>query len=281
METLREGETQEEVAVEEAWQLKMFRRTLKKQQKLKALLDVLGPVEGKRCLLVTCGDNNGALNWHFRAHGGDWSWADMEMNSVNQIAALTGDEVAFVAKEAGVLPFADGYFDVVVTIDVHEHLHDTEGVNRELGRVTRPGGHVVVTTPGGDPRKLANRLKHWLGMQARDYGHVVDGYSADELAQQLRVVGLEPNVRSSYSRFFTELVELLINLAYVKLLSKGSKAEVEEGQIAPQNEEQLESVGKSYKFYSMAYPVFWLISQLDRLLAFGEGYAPIVGAQKV
>ena len=60
----------------EPWQLEMFKRSLKKQQKLQALLDIMGDVSGQRCLLVTCGDNNGALNWHFRTHGGEWSWAE-------------------------------------------------------------------------------------------------------------------------------------------------------------------------------------------------------------
>ena len=55
------------------WQIKMFRRSIKKQQKLKALLELLGETKGKKCLLVTCGDNNGALNWYFREHGGDWT----------------------------------------------------------------------------------------------------------------------------------------------------------------------------------------------------------------
>lgn len=197
-----------------------------------------------------------------------------------QIAALTGDETAHVEKEGGSIPFPDAHFDVVVTIDVHEHLQNTEALNAELVRVMKPGGRVIVTTPGGDPRKFANRLKKLLGMRAEDYGHVVDGYSANQLAQQLRSSGLQPNRRSSYSRFFTELVELMINLVYVKLLSKGSETEGEEGQIAPQNAEQLAAVGKSYKLYSLAYPLFWLISQLDRLLAFGEGYAVIVAAQK-
>lgn len=273
----------------EPWQLRMFRRTLKKQQKLRALLEMLGPVNGKRCLLLTCGDNNGALNWHFREHGGSWSWADMEMTSVFQIAALTGDEAAHVEKDGSRIPFPDAHFDVVMTIDVHEHLEDTRAVNAELVRVTKAGGRVIVTTPGGDPRKLANRLKNLLGMRAKDYGHVVDGYSADELAQQLQGAGLQPGARSSYSRFFTEMVELMINLVYVKILSKGSEVEVQKdaaslaedsGPIAPQTEEQLASVNKSYKLWSLAYPVFWLISQLDRLLAFGEGYAVIVAAQK-
>lgn len=265
---------------EQPWQLQMFRRALKKQQKLHALLDVLGPLDGKECLLLTCGDNNGALNWHFRQHGGNWSWADMEQNSVEQIAALTGDEVARVEKDDIILPFKDRQFDVTMTIDVHEHIQELSVLNRELARVTRPGGRVVVTTPGGDPHKLANRLKAFLGMHAQDYGHVVDGYRAEALEQQLRAADLTPVKRSSYSRFFTEMVELMINFAYVKLLSKGSEVEVEKGQIAPQNQEQLQSAGKSYRIYSAFYPLFSLISQLDRLLASDQGYAVIVVARQ-
>jgi hypothetical protein len=40
------------------WQLAMFRRSLKKQLKLEAMLDLMGDLSGQNCLLVTCGDNN-------------------------------------------------------------------------------------------------------------------------------------------------------------------------------------------------------------------------------
>lgn len=280
-ETMRtSAETRATTTGEEPWQLAMFRRALKKQQKLAALLQILGPLHGEQCLLLTCGDNNGALNWHFRRHGGHWTWADMERDSVTQIAALTGDEALHISKDTCRLPVPDNQFDVVITIDVHEHLPQTQLLNQELARVTKPGGRVIVTTPGDDRRKMANRLKRWLGMRASEYGHVVDGYSARALETQLHAVRLQPFARSSYSRFFTEMVELAINFAYVKLLSKRGKANVEAGQIAPQNQEQLQSVGKSYKIYAAAYPLFWLISQLDHLLFFRQGYAVIVAARK-
>ena len=84
----------------------------------------------------------------------------------------------------------------------------------------------------------------------------------------------------SYSRFFTEMLELLINFVFVKILSKRSQAEVEQGQIAPQSEEQLQSVKKTYRLYSLVYPIFWLLSRLDILLFFSDGYAPVVAAER-
>jgi SAM-dependent methyltransferase len=268
-------------AAKEPWQLRLFRKSLKKQQKLAALLKLIGPLTpAQQCLLVTCGDNNGALNWHFKQHGGRWTWADAEPESSDQIADLTGDEVLAVEKGNPHIPVADDTFDLVVTIDVHEHLESTALLNRELARVVKPGGRVVVTTPGGDPRKLANRIKGWVGMDKSDYGHVVDGYDVPALQSQLRLAELTPVAKSSYSRFFTEMLELGINLAYVKFLSRRSKAKVEQGQIAPQNQDQVKSVEKTIKLYSLIYPGIWLVSQLDRLLPFMEGHAVIVAATK-
>jgi SAM-dependent methyltransferase len=51
-----------------------------------------------------------------------------------------------VASLAG-LPFRDGAFDVVGATDVVEHVADDLGALRELRRVTRPGGHLLVTVP--------------------------------------------------------------------------------------------------------------------------------------
>ena len=265
----------------EPWQLRMFRRTLKKQQKLKVLLDMIGALEDEqRCLLVTCGDNNGALNWHFKSHGGRWFWADAEEESVRQIGALTGDPVAVMNKDRPALPFPDDHFDVVVTIDVHEHLHSVGEFNAELARTLKPGGRAIVTTPNGDETKLAVRIKNLVGMGPEVYGHIVVGYDVPELEAQMRAAGLSPYAQDSYARFFTEMLELLINFAYVKLLSKGSKAEVKAGQIAPQSEKQLESVEKTYRLYSLIYPFFWAFSKLDGLIGFTRGYAVVVAARK-
>lgn len=47
----------------------------------------------------------------------------------------------------GRLPFEDDSFDVVCSIEVIEHLEDQFAFTRELYRITRPGGKVIVTTP--------------------------------------------------------------------------------------------------------------------------------------
>lgn len=45
------------------------------------------------------------------------------------------------------LPLPDGTADVVAAVETIEHLENPRGFCRELARVTRPGGWVVITTP--------------------------------------------------------------------------------------------------------------------------------------
>ena len=265
---------------EELWQLRLFRKSLKKQQKLNALQGLIGDNQEKDCLLITCGGNNGAMNWHIKNIGGKWSWADAEHDSISHISEVTGDEVSEMDKDNPSLPFADNSFDIVVTIDVHEHLSNPGLVNHELARLVKPGGRVIVTTPNGDEKKLATRIKKSIGMQPEDYGHYVVGYDVPQLEEQLKQVDLTPYRNTSYSRFFTEMLELAINFAYVKVLSKRSEAKVEKGQIAPQNINQVKSVEKTLKLYSLLYPFFLGISKLDFLDRSPRGYAVVVAARK-
>lgn len=58
-------------------------------------------------------------------------------------------DVEFVAADldTGRLPLADGETDVAAALEVIEHLENPRAFVRELARVTRPGGWIVVTTP--------------------------------------------------------------------------------------------------------------------------------------
>jgi SAM-dependent methyltransferase len=60
------------------------------------------------------------------------------------------------------LPFRDGTFDLIVMSTVAEHLTEPEPVFRELARVLRPGGRLLVLTP--------NRW-HYVTMAARALPH--------------------------------------------------------------------------------------------------------------
>jgi SAM-dependent methyltransferase len=260
------------------WQLRLFSKTLKKQQKLRLLLRQIGDCRGRDCLLVTNGDNNGALNWHFRAHGGRWTWVENEAGHLEEMQELLGERVRL--GRADRIPADDASFDVVVSIDVHEHLDDCGPFSRELARVARPGALVVVTTPNGDAWKPLTVLKQWLGMTREIYGHKVIGYNAAQHRDMLRAAGLEPVAEGSYSRGFTEAIELALNFAYVKVLGRKGGAKVEQGTIAPAQRDQLRKVEREYRIYAAAYPLLLAVSKLDALLPFFTGYAVSVVARR-
>jgi SAM-dependent methyltransferase len=259
----------------EPWQLQMFHRSLKKKWKLRALLEFAGELGDQQCLLLTCGENNGALNYYFRAHGGCWSWADVAGEHLDEMAELLGEPVHHVP--GGVLPFPDGHFDLVIASDVLEHVADDRALTREILRVVKPGGRAIVTVPNGDPRLLANRIKWRAGMTESKYGHVRAGYTLPELRHCLEQAGFEVVGQGGYSRFFTEMMELIINFGYVHVLSR-KKKRADVVHIAPATAADLKRHSLAFRLYSLFYPVTRLIAGLDSFLPASNDNAVIVSA---
>ncbi len=259
------------------WQLKQYRRSVKKQLKMAALLDFVGDNSGQDCLLITCGDNTGALNWQFREHGGNWSWGDVQNESIPSMAAFLEEAVHHMPPDR--FPFPDRAFDCLVSLDVLEHLESDQPFLGEASRVLWDGGRAIVTVPNGDPGLLANRIKWRLGMTPLTYGHSRAGYTVNELQSSLRQAGFLPTRSGGYARFFTELVELAINFGYVRVLNR-SKGAPKTGQIAPTSSEELKAHGTSYRVYSSLYPFLRAFSALDRLLPETGNNAVIVEAIK-
>ncbi|HEY8258897.1 MAG TPA: methyltransferase domain-containing protein [Gemmatimonadales bacterium] len=270
---------------ERPWQLRLFDKTLKKKQKLALLRRLLGtPESGDQLLLLTNGDNNGAMNCVCREWGGRWTWGECEASSIPEMAQLLGEPVVHCDPDH--LNFPDNTFDTVIVIDVHEHLNEPRPLNRELFRIIRPGGRAIVTTPNGDLRKLAVRIKDLVGMTKDAYGHVRVGYTIPEHSQMLSDAGFHPEESGSYSQFPTEMIELGINLAYVKFLSRRKKGASTEGEhgvgpIAPSSQDQVRKVEKTLKLYGAIYPICRALSSFDVFFApFTTGYAVAVVGHK-
>ena len=259
------------------WQIEMFQRSIKKQQKLSALLELLGETKGKQCLLITCGDNNGALNWYFREHGGDWTWADVSGENNDQISELLNEPVYLLKNDDFAL--SSEQFDCAVAIDVLEHLQEDQPFLKELKRVLKPGGKAVITVPNGDGKLLANKIKWRLGMTPDVYGHTRAGYTIAELSAAIRKSGLEPNDSGGYSRFVTEMIELVINFGYVRVLAK-KRGGAQAGHIAPVSSGELKTHSLAYKLYALFFPIAQALSRLDNLLPRRTDNAVIVAALK-
>src|SRR4051794_9333262 len=107
---------------------------------LGAVLDGVRLPAGARVLDAGCGSGRtlDELARLGEAHG-------MELNPAGVAAARArGHHVLEGRVEA--IPYEDASFDLVTCLDVIEHTDDVVAL-RELRRVTRPGGHLVVTVP--------------------------------------------------------------------------------------------------------------------------------------
>jgi ubiquinone/menaquinone biosynthesis C-methylase UbiE len=88
------------------------------------------------------------------------------------IARRSIPEATFIAMDDETADLADESFDLVISIEVLEHVQDIAKSVRELSRLLRPGGRVLVTTP------CANRFSCEWVMTALSNGFesTPDGY---------------------------------------------------------------------------------------------------------
>jgi ubiquinone/menaquinone biosynthesis C-methylase UbiE len=102
--------------------------------------------------------------------------------------------VEFALAKAESLPFPDSEFDVVVSMETFEHLAHPKEFLRELRRVLRPGGPVVVSTPlNNSPGRLRPQNPY----------HIRE-YSTEEFAGLLQAVFSEMQLCSQVSEFVYE-----------------------------------------------------------------------------
>lgn len=88
----------------------------------------------------------GLLSKHLAELGADATPMDIEL-----VEPFHADRSKLVLGDANLkLPFPDGHFDAVVTIEGIEHLENPSFFLRECARVTRPGGWVFLSTPNVD-----------------------------------------------------------------------------------------------------------------------------------
>jgi SAM-dependent methyltransferase len=269
--------------VTEPWQVQLYRRSLKKRLTVQALLDHLPPVQGRRCLELGCA--TGITSYFLRQKGGTWTHADFETEHVASAKQLLGPQADVRHVPEDKVPFEDAAFDVVVAINFLEHLHADVDYVREMVRVLKPGGDFLITAPTGETRRPAWVLKRALGFTAENhgFGHARNGYPPAVMRQLLRDQGLEVQGVDTYSRFFTETLEDVLNFGYHKKATKGKPKEEQDfhGTTSPMSGEALHKVGLAYRAYSAVYPALKLWTQLDRVIKpVSPGYMLAMWARK-
>lgn len=106
------------------------------------LINQYAPLQDKRILDVGCG--LGAYVRKMRYFSPDVYGVDIDSE---RVAKASFDLPNIQVAPAETLPFADGFFDVILSHEVIEHVSDDAQAIREAYRCLKPGGRLVVFCP--------------------------------------------------------------------------------------------------------------------------------------
>jgi demethylmenaquinone methyltransferase / 2-methoxy-6-polyprenyl-1,4-benzoquinol methylase len=112
----------------------------------KVVARAVGATKGERVLDVAAG--TGTSSASFTTDGADCVACDFSLGMLTQGVRQRGGAdvggVRFVAGDALALPFADESFDAVTISFGLRNVHDVDAALRDLLRVTKPGGRLVI-----------------------------------------------------------------------------------------------------------------------------------------
>jgi len=259
------------------WQIRIANRSIKKRDKLRLLDKSLEFDAHRTALDIGCAQ--GILSWFLRRKGGHWTSTDHDMANLVASRELLGK--GLVQMPAGILPFRSGVFDLATCLDYLEHIENDDECLAEIHRILKNGGELIVVTPHTGRFFLLHRLRSAVGMKLDFYGHKREGYGRKDLCDKLRKAGFEVARTRTYSKFVSELIELLLNFAYIKVSSgKAPGGALRDGRIKPSTGEEYKAQAGKLRVYAIIYPLVRLISRLDLLLFFLKGYSIMIWARK-
>jgi SAM-dependent methyltransferase len=254
------------------WAVSLFRRSVLKQAKFRRIESLLDEPSGRTNLDI--GADNGVISYLLRQRGGHWYSADLDERAVESIRQLVQTDVYQLSGAK--TPFEDATFDQVVVVDYLEHIADDAEFGRELLRIVKPGGAVIINVPHLKPKSLLNRFRHAIGLTDEWHGHLRPGYTAGQLGALLGP-SFKLDRIITYSRAFSELIDTALNGLYVRMANKNGPAS-SKGTVITQSD--MRKHRKQFLLLSILYPVFWSVAKLDALLWFQPGYKLIVLARR-
>jgi len=147
-----------------------------------------------------------------------------------QITVLDLDKKGLqTAKERGLntlcasgleLPVKDNSIDVILFLSVIEHVREDDKLIKEISRVLKTGKKLILTTPGqrGVSFPFLSRRKN--EMLQKNWGHVRNGYSLEELKKLLKGADLIIEKTYKYFNLVTRFFYRICFLSRIPLIGR-------------------------------------------------------------
>ena len=164
--------------------------TITERLERELILELVGDVSGCKVLDVGCGDVEFAVDLTKRGATVVGIDASAEMiDAAKGRAKLQNADVGFQVAMAEHLPFPAGQFDVVTAITILCFVDDAAPVFREIARVLRPGGRLVIGELGKWSTWAAGRrFRAWLGSPLWSRGRFRTGNELRNLAEEVGLI---------------------------------------------------------------------------------------------
>ena len=173
---------------------------------LDAVLDGLALAPGTRILDAGCGSGRNMVQLARRGHVTGLELASQSL----EIARARGVGTVLPGSLDEPLSLDDGAFDLALALDVLEHVAGDDAALRELARIVRPGGRVLVTVP----------QYAWLWGEHDVLAHHHRRYTRGLLLRRAAQAGLRPERVTSFNTL------LLAPIAAARLAQRARRRHV-------------------------------------------------------
>jgi len=177
--------------------------------RVEAMDEALGErdLHGERWLDAGCG--SGTLTRWLAGRGAEATGVDGAPGMVRvakEMAQSQGyeDSMQFQVANVGALPFADGAFDGVLCSSVLEYADVPEDYLKEIARVTKPGGSLLISVPNAESvvrlgLRIAFTLTNMIGRPRPQYmAHSHHQYSRSQFRALLRAHGYQSDYTAAF-----------------------------------------------------------------------------------
>lgn len=238
----------------------LFEKSVSRRQIHDEIDRLLAGLAGDQRVLISAGVNPVASR---RVAGGaKWQRFYLAPLQASPLVELVNDGKA-LGHEAK-LPLANESADVVVLLDVLQHIEADAAWVEECHRVLKPTGRLLIEVPSVKRWSLLVGLRTLFGLSRHNQGRARKGYTEPMLFDLIKD-GFDAEEMFTFSRFFVGAAETNADLLAALM---GVDRD-----LGSQNvNQEIRALDHLRKVYTWLYPFALLGAGLDKLIGFTRGY---------